>query len=210
METTLLKVRLAVIWVIVALILVSRSMLAGFNQLAVGQGSLQLPLVYSLWGTGATLGLFALPFLCVTLKDSPNRWLNILAGFFFTIEVALQFDIDVVASVDVNERFDAGASGVGPTFTQRGGERATFISGETDQALRVFAQVGLRGGDDGGIAVLRSTHLHARDQAAEVLVAVAVANNEWTVDSGRWTERVLPTVHRPLSTCSDFRANVRL
>ena len=85
METTLLKVRLAVIWVIVALILVSRSMLAGFNQLAVGQGSLQLPLVYSLWGTGATLGLFALPFLCVTLKDSPNRWLNILAGFFFTI-----------------------------------------------------------------------------------------------------------------------------
>jgi hypothetical protein len=85
MENTLLKTKIAMLWVFICLDLVARSTLAGFDRLAAGKGSLQLPLLYSIWGAGATLALFAVPFLCVTLKDPWNRSLNIVLGVFFTI-----------------------------------------------------------------------------------------------------------------------------
>ncbi len=85
MEKILLKTRIAMLWVFICLVLVARQMLFGFQRIAAGVVSPQLGLVSTVWGVGATLVLFAIPFLCLTLKDSVNRWLNILLGLFFTV-----------------------------------------------------------------------------------------------------------------------------
>ncbi len=85
MESMLLKTRIAMLWVFICLVLVARQMVFGFQQIAAGVVSPQLGLVSTVWGVGATLVLFAIPFLCLTLKDSVNRWLNILLGLFFTV-----------------------------------------------------------------------------------------------------------------------------
>lgn len=83
---TLLKTRIALLWVFIGMVLVSRSMIAGFGELTSGNGSQQLSPLMQVWGSGGTLVIFALPIVCVTLKrDSWNRWLNIILGIAFTV-----------------------------------------------------------------------------------------------------------------------------
>ena len=73
------------LWVFIALVLIARSMEAGLGQVAAGKGTLQLSPEMQLWGTGGTLVIFAIPFLCITLRDSLNRAMNLLLGIFFTV-----------------------------------------------------------------------------------------------------------------------------
>ena len=86
MDNVVLKTRIAMLWVFIALVLLGRTMVSAFGELAAGK-PLNVPQTafLSAWGAGATLFLFAMPVLCLTLKDSPNRWLNVILGFFFTV-----------------------------------------------------------------------------------------------------------------------------
>ncbi len=84
MENVLLKTRIAMLWVFIALVLVARTMVSAFMDLAAGKFSTPQSPMLQLWGVGATLVLFAVPVLCLTLKDSTNRMMNIVLGLFFT------------------------------------------------------------------------------------------------------------------------------
>ncbi len=84
-ESVLLKARIAMLWVFIGFVLVARQMLNGFQLSAAGESPLQVAPVFTVWGAVATMVLFAIPFLCLTLKDSPNRWMNLLLGLFFTV-----------------------------------------------------------------------------------------------------------------------------
>lgn len=81
-----MKTKIAMLWVFIALVLLGRTMVSAFEKLAAGK-PLDVPQtdLLSVWSAGATLVLFAIPVLCVTLSDRPDRWLNILLGLFFTV-----------------------------------------------------------------------------------------------------------------------------
>jgi hypothetical protein len=81
----MLKTRIAMLWVFIALVLIVRSMFSGLDQVAAGKGSQPLSPEMQLWGTGGALVIFAIPFLCMTLRDSLNRAMNLLLGIFFTV-----------------------------------------------------------------------------------------------------------------------------
>ncbi|MDA4125150.1 MAG: hypothetical protein OK438_06880 [Thaumarchaeota archaeon] len=85
MENTLLKTRIAMLWIFTVFVLFAFSTLSAYEQLGAGVSPPQLTPGYSLLSTAASLGLFAIPFLCLTLKDSWNRMANIFLGTAFTV-----------------------------------------------------------------------------------------------------------------------------
>src|SRR5581483_2077678 len=111
-----------------------------------------------------------------------------VAGFFCTIEVALQFDINVFAAKNAGETFNGSAGFVCSAVSESVGEEAIIAAGKADQAVGKFGEVFFTGGNGGRISVLGSTHFHAGDQAAEVLVAGARGDEERQVVSGFTTE----------------------
>lgn len=80
-----LKTRIAMLWVFIAFVMVARQLLAAVQQVAAGQPELQLAPLVQVWSAGATLVVFAIPFLCLTLKSPLNRWFNIVLGLFFAV-----------------------------------------------------------------------------------------------------------------------------
>lgn len=85
METVLLKTRFAMMWVFIALVGTGRAVATGLREVSSGNAPPPLSPAASLWGAGLTVAIFAIPLLCVILRDSWNRWANILLGFFFTV-----------------------------------------------------------------------------------------------------------------------------
>ena len=88
MENLALKIRLSVLWIFMAVAFyrcthyldpgVIEEILAGMH--AQWQSPEMLLLVALFW-----LISFTMAFLSVTLKDSPNRWANIILGIVFTV-----------------------------------------------------------------------------------------------------------------------------
>ena len=97
-----------------------------------------------------------------------------VAGFFFAMEVALQFDVDIFGAEDADELIDLAASFVDAALLQGCGERAFVAAGEADQAFGVFFEFLCA---DCAFAFL-GAQLHFGDQAAEVLVAGAGGDEE--------------------------------
>lgn len=85
LDKTLLRARLATLWIFMALVGMARAFAASNLTLASGEFPQQPPPGFLLWGAGASLALFAIPILCVTLKDSWNRVANIVLGIAFTV-----------------------------------------------------------------------------------------------------------------------------
>jgi ABC-type transport system involved in cytochrome c biogenesis permease subunit len=84
MENVLLRTRIAMLWIFMSLILLGLPKLNIDEQTAAGR-LLQPTPGYLFLTTAASLVLFAMPFLCLTVKDSWNRWLNTILGVAFTV-----------------------------------------------------------------------------------------------------------------------------
>ncbi len=82
-DTTLLKTRIAMLWVFT--IFAGLLYMTAMEQWAGASTPRPTSPALSLWAAGSSLGLFIMPVLSVTLRDSWNRWANILMGFFFTL-----------------------------------------------------------------------------------------------------------------------------
>ena len=85
MENVLQKTRIAMLWVFMAFILLGLPRRSIDDQIAVGGLPVQPTPEYLLLSTVASLIFFAMPFLCLTLKDSSNRIVNIILGIAFTL-----------------------------------------------------------------------------------------------------------------------------
>ncbi len=119
---------------------------------------------------------------------------GLIARFFVAVEMALQFDVNVVASEDARQAIQS--FGRVAVF-QAACERAFVATSEADQPFGELSEVLERGG--GPFAGLRDfgarAQFHARDEAAEILIAFARFDQQ----------RVAPAVLR-----RDFRADVGL
>jgi hypothetical protein len=111
-----------------------------------------------------------------------------VAGFFFAMIVALQFDVDVVVSEDAGEAIDHAMGFGGASFFERGGERAFIASGEADEAGGMMFEFVL---EDGAFFFALGAQLHAGDELAEVLIAGAGSDEEGKAEvaGGRWCSR---------------------
>jgi len=97
-----------------------------------------------------------------------------VAGFFFAMEVALQFDVDILGAENADELIELVFGFVASALVQCCGERAFVAAGEADESFGVLFEF-LRG--DGAFAFLHA-QLHFGDQAAEILVAGAGSDEE--------------------------------
>ena len=61
-----------------------------------------------------------------------------VAGFFFALEMALQFDVDVLGSENADELIDLAEGFVDAAVLQGRGEGAFVASGEADEAWGVL------------------------------------------------------------------------
>ena len=103
---------------------------------------------------------------------------GLIASFFGTIGVALEFDIDIFAAEDfgelVKERSGVGDASLGECV----GERTGFVSGKADEACGAIFQFVERG--DRGGAFWRA-ELGGGDQSAEILISGASCSEERVV-----------------------------
>jgi hypothetical protein len=95
-----------------------------------------------------------------------------VAGLFFAVKVALEFDINVLGAEDSDESIDLLPSFIDAALLQGCGERAFVTAGEADQSFGVFFKFL---GRDCAFTFL-GAQLHFGDEAAEVLVAGAGLN----------------------------------
>ncbi len=102
---------------------------------------------------------------------------RLVAGFFVAIEVALQLDEDVAAAEDTREAIH-GFRSVAVFESKR--ERTFVAAGKTNQAAGELGKIVERGGRlFAGLRNLRSgAQLHACDEAAEILIALAGFHEE--------------------------------
>jgi len=92
-----------------------------------------------------------------------------VAGLFFPLEMALQFDVDVAGSEDAEELIDTLSSFVVAALLQGRGEGAFRAPSEADQSVGMFLQLLL---GDCPFAFF-GAQLHFGDQAAEIPIASA-------------------------------------
>src|SRR5215469_5986497 len=100
---------------------------------------------------------------------------NTVAGFFLTMQVALEFDVDVVVAEDAGESVDDAMRFGGAAFLERGGERAFVAPGQADESGSVLLEFVL---EDGAFFFSLRAQLHARDELTEILVAGAGGDEE--------------------------------
>jgi hypothetical protein len=93
-----------------------------------------------------------------------------VAGFFFAMEMALEFDVDVFLAKDVGETLDRAAGFGRASFFERAGERAFFASGEADDTSGVLGEFVLK---YRSFFFSLCAQLHSGDELAEILVAGA-------------------------------------
>ena len=112
---------------------------------------------------------------------------GLIACFLLTVVVALQFDINIIVTVDRDELFERAATRRQAAAGQCISQQAFIASRETDQPDRILVEIGHRSCclrmQDGifrgpyaarqGGRILWRAQLHARYQAAEILVALA-------------------------------------
>jgi hypothetical protein len=108
--------------------------------------------------------------------------------------VALELDVDVVATVEADELFEAGAGGGFASCCEGCGERAFVAACEAEEPFGILSEIveGSSAFSFGGLA-----HFELRDELAEILVADARGAEErktggfvWVLvgDPGRWCE----------------------
>ena len=97
-----------------------------------------------------------------------------VAGFFFALEMALQFDVDILGSEDADELIDLARASSMPPCCKGRGEWALVAAGQADEACGMFFEF-LR--EDCAFAFF-CAQLHFGDQAAEILIAGAGSDEE--------------------------------
>src|SRR6266576_4560344 len=89
-----------------------------------------------------------------------------VAGFFLAVEVALEFDVDILRAEDGDELIDLFSGFLYAALLQGCGERAFVTAGKADQAFGVFFEFLCRY----GALTFPGAQLHFGDEPAEVLV----------------------------------------
>jgi hypothetical protein len=91
------------------------------------------------------------------------------------MQVALEFDVHIVAAEDANEAVDDTPCLGGPTFLECGSERTFVATGQANEPGSVLLEFVL---EDGTFFFSLRTQLHASDELAEILVSGAGRNEE--------------------------------
>ena len=97
-----------------------------------------------------------------------------VAGFFFALEMALQFDVDVFVSEDGDESIDLATSFIDAALLYGCGQRPFCTAGEADQAIGMLFEFF----DADCAFAFFGAQLHFGDEAAEILVAGAGGDEE--------------------------------
>src|SRR5215469_7633808 len=108
------------------------------------------------------------------MQRAGNVERSAVAELFVAMEVALQFDVDVVATEDLGEAFDGMECFVVSAMGESGGQRAFVAAGEADQAGGGVFELA---GEDGAF-VFWGAQLHAGEKLAEILVTGAGGDEE--------------------------------
>src|ERR1700730_5608473 len=109
-----------------------------------------------------------------------NSERRLIAHFFFTAKVPLQFDIDILATEYFTELAHTGGRAFDSALSERMRERSFFASRKANKPCSLF-------GDLFGRHVafaLSGTQFHARDQAAKILVSPARFYEQWITPAG--------------------------
>ena len=108
-----------------------------------------------------------------------------IAGFLLAMKMALEFDVNVGAAKDFSQVLNAGSRAFHPTVLQSQSQRTIVVSGEANQAFRMFLQFFFMN----CTFALGCTQLHFGDHAAEVLIADAGGDeqrkSEFTTETRR-------------------------
>jgi len=109
-----------------------------------------------------------------------------VAGFFLTMQMALEFDVDVVVAEDAGEAIDDAASFSRAAFLESGGERAFVAACQADEAGGMLLQFVF---EDVAFFFSLRAKLHTGDELAEVLVAGAGGDQEGKFEFTTETQR---------------------
>ena len=95
---------------------------------------------------------------------------RLIADLFGAMKMTLQFEIDVLLPEDALQALHSAAR-------QIPRQRTILVAGQANQTFRKLGQLILcHGGFLPGLGVLRRAQLHARDQAAQVLITRAAGD----------------------------------
>ena len=98
-----------------------------------------------------------------------------VAGLFFAMQVALEFDVHIVVAEDANEAVDDTTCLGGAAFLECGSKRSFVATGQANEPGSVLLEFVL---EDGTFFFSLRTQLHASDELAEILVTSAGRNEE--------------------------------
>ena len=125
---------------------------------------------------------------------------GVVAGFFFALEMALQFDVDIFVAEDSDESIDLAVGFFDAALLQGRGQRAFGAAGEADQAVGVLFEFF---GADCAFAFF-GAQLHFGDQAAEILIAGARGDEEGKAECRTIEGLVIPSGARNLYLLCGF------
>lgn len=127
---------------------------------------------------------FACWSLCVRDAIGRKQWQmqfardlhrGLIARLFFTAEMALQFDVNIVAAKNFAELLDVFNSTRNSSMGERMRQRSFFTARKTDKANGFFRDFL---GRDGTFS-LACAQFHARDEVAKILIACARFDEQW-------------------------------
>ena len=127
------------------------------------------------------------------------------AGFLLAVEVALQLDVHVLPTEYIGQLPETLACNRDASVAECGGERPVFVPGQADQSGGMFGQFFQRG----NTFTLPRTHLHTRDQPAQVAVALPCGDQQgiaMTPDGGDLRTDVRPDAQTPALQVKPRRA----
>src|SRR5882724_4268846 len=113
-------------------------------------------------------------------EPEPTRHFNhrLIARLFFTIEMALKFGVDVAPAEYARKLFGRRDRFIQTAASERVRERSIISAGQTTQSFGMLGQLIQARGDFARLCMLRRAKLHQSDQAAEVLIARAVLDQQ--------------------------------
>src|SRR5258708_1882201 len=111
---------------------------------------------------------------------------RMIARFLFTIEVTLQLSVNVLMTKDFNQLFRGSFCFSVSSVVNALRNRPVAITSQADQPFRIFSQFIRRYCALARYGVLRHAQLHQSDQAAKILIASAITNEQRKSDYRLW------------------------
>src|SRR5215831_15036331 len=108
--------------------------------------------------------------------------------FFITIEVPLQFGIDIFLAENINKSFGNLPCARCISLVNPIHQRSIAVSRQANQSVCIFSEFIERDSALTRLRMLRHPQLHQRDQPAKILITATIANEERQREGG-WSNR---------------------